>query len=59
MNLSEPFNQIAATAVAALLGAAIGAERGWRRHPGGQRSAAPVASAASAFAQITPGVWRL
>jgi putative Mg2+ transporter-C (MgtC) family protein len=38
--------------VAALLGALIGAEREWRRHPGGLRSCALVAAAASVFAQI-------
>jgi putative Mg2+ transporter-C (MgtC) family protein len=36
--------------VATLLGAAIGAEREWRRHPGGLRSCALVAGAASVFA---------
>src|SRR3954469_12763720 len=34
------------------LGAAIGAEREWRRHPGGLRSCALVAAAACAFARI-------
>jgi putative Mg2+ transporter-C (MgtC) family protein len=43
---------VAATLVAALLGAAIGAEREWRRHPGGLRSCALVASAACVFARI-------
>ncbi len=43
---------IAATLVAALLGAAIGAEREWRRHPGGLRSCALVAAAACVFARI-------
>jgi len=38
--------------IAALLGACIGAEREWRRHPGGLRSCALVAAAACAFAQI-------
>jgi putative Mg2+ transporter-C (MgtC) family protein len=38
--------------VAALLGAAIGAEREWRRHPGGLRSCSLVAAAAAVFAQI-------
>ena len=38
--------------VAALLGAAIGAEREWRRHPGGLRSCALVAAASSVFAII-------
>src|SRR3954465_4624633 len=35
-----------------LLGAAIGAEREWRRHPGGLRSCALVAAAACVFARI-------
>jgi putative Mg2+ transporter-C (MgtC) family protein len=38
--------------VAFLLGAAIGAEREWRRHPGGLRSCALVAAAACVFARI-------
>src|SRR4051812_2657486 len=37
------------------LGAAIGAEREWRRHPGGLRSCALVAAAACAFARISVG----
>jgi putative Mg2+ transporter-C (MgtC) family protein len=37
---------------AALLGAAIGAEREWRRHPGGLRSCVLVATAACVFARI-------
>jgi putative Mg2+ transporter-C (MgtC) family protein len=41
-----------ATLLAAALGAAIGAEREWRRHPGGLRSCALVAAAASVFAII-------
>src|SRR4030081_1037260 len=52
MDLPASFNEIVPTALAALLGAAIGAERGWRRPPGGLRSAALVAAAASVFAQI-------
>ncbi len=36
--------------VAAFLGALIGAEREWRRHPGGLRSNALVAAAACVFA---------
>ena len=40
------------TIFAAFLGAIIGAEREWRRHPGGLRSAALVSSAASVFAQM-------
>src|SRR3954454_22802528 len=35
-----------------LLGAALGAEREWRRHPGGLRSCALVAAAAGVFARI-------
>ncbi len=38
--------------VAALLGALIGAEREWRRHPGGVRRCAVVAAAAAVFARI-------
>jgi putative Mg2+ transporter-C (MgtC) family protein len=41
-----------ATLLAAFLGAAIGAEREWRRHPGGLRSCALVAAAACVFAII-------
>ncbi len=41
--------------IAALLGAAIGAEREWRRHPGGLRSCALVAAASSVFARIAVG----
>lgn len=52
MDIPAPLSEVAATVVAALLGAAIGAEREWRRHPGGLRSAALVAAAASVFAQI-------
>jgi putative Mg2+ transporter-C (MgtC) family protein len=52
MDLSAPLDDVAATLVAAVLGAAIGAEREWRRHPGGLRSAALVAAAAAVFAQI-------
>ena len=39
--------------VAALLGAVIGAEREWRRHPGGLRSCALVAAAAAVFARMS------
>src|SRR5271163_3540399 len=52
MDLAAPLDDVAATLVAAVLGAAIGAEREWRRHPGGLRSAALVAAAAAVFAQI-------
>ncbi len=38
--------------VATLLGAMVGAEREWRRHPGGLRSCALVAGAAAVYAQI-------
>jgi putative Mg2+ transporter-C (MgtC) family protein len=38
--------------VAAFLGAAIGAEREWRRHPGGLRSCVLVAAASAVFARI-------
>ena len=41
-----------AVLLAWLLGAAIGAEREWRRHPGGLRSCALVAAAACVFARI-------
>jgi len=45
-------DDILAVLLAALLGAAIGAEREWRRHPGGLRSAALVAAAAAVFARV-------
>ena len=45
-------DDLAPIAVAALLGAAIGAEREWRRHPGGLRSCPLVAAAACLFARI-------
>lgn len=44
-----------AIAVASFLGAAIGAEREWRRHPGGLRSCSLVAAAACVFAEIAIG----
>lgn len=48
-----PFSEhVLATLVAALLGTLIGAEREWRRHPGGLRSCALLAAAASVFARI-------
>ena len=43
---------VLAVLLAFVLGAAIGAEREWRRHPGGLRSCALVAAAASVFARI-------
>ena len=41
-----------AVLLASVLGAAIGAEREWRRHPGGLRSCALVSAAAAVFAII-------
>lgn len=38
--------------IAAVLGAMVGAEREWRRHPGGLRSCALVSAAACGFARI-------
>lgn len=52
MQLPEATGEIATTVLAAVLGAAIGAEREWRRHPGGLRSCALVAGAASVFARV-------
>jgi putative Mg2+ transporter-C (MgtC) family protein len=51
MELAAGFHDAIATAIAAFLGAAIGAEREWRRHPRGLRSCALVA-AACVFARI-------
>lgn len=48
-----PFSEnVLAVLLAFLLGAAIGAEREWRRHPGGLRSSSLVAAAACVFARI-------
>jgi putative Mg2+ transporter-C (MgtC) family protein len=55
MQLPVDLDDIISTVVAALLGAAIGAEREWRRHPGGLRSCALVAAAACVFARIAVG----
>ncbi|HEX3992908.1 MAG TPA: MgtC/SapB family protein [Acetobacteraceae bacterium] len=52
MAIPGDLHGITATIVAALLGAAIGAEREWRRHPGGLRSCALVAAAACVFARL-------
>jgi putative Mg2+ transporter-C (MgtC) family protein len=52
MELPAALNNILAIVIAALLGAVLGAEREWRRHPGGLRSAALVAAAACVFAQV-------
>jgi putative Mg2+ transporter-C (MgtC) family protein len=38
---------------ASVLGAAVGAEREWRRHPGGLRSCALIATAAAVFARMS------
>ena len=49
----HPFPEHALTVLLAFgLGALIGAEREWRRHPGGLRSCALVAAAACVFARI-------
>lgn len=51
--LLHPFPAHALTVLVAFaLGALIGAEREWRRHPGGLRSCALVAAAACVFARI-------
>jgi putative Mg2+ transporter-C (MgtC) family protein len=52
MLLSAPFDNAVTVLIATLLGAAIGAEREWRRHPGGLRSCVLVAAASSVFARI-------
>jgi putative Mg2+ transporter-C (MgtC) family protein len=52
MELSAFSENVLATLGAALLGGVIGAEREWRRHPGGLRSCALVAAAACVFARI-------
>ncbi|MDB5399209.1 MAG: putative Mg2+ transporter-C (MgtC) family protein [Acetobacteraceae bacterium] len=52
MEISGGSHDVITTVIAALLGAAIGAEREWRRHPGGLRSCALVATAACVFARI-------
>lgn len=50
--LTAAMHDVLPIAVAALLGAAIGAEREWRRHLGGLRSCSLVAAAACLFARI-------
>jgi putative Mg2+ transporter-C (MgtC) family protein len=52
MQIPGDLTAFTTTTIAALLGAAIGAEREWRRHPGGLRSCALVAAAACVFARI-------
>jgi putative Mg2+ transporter-C (MgtC) family protein len=55
MYLPTDLHDIITVLIAAVLGAAIGAEREWRRHPGGLRSCALVAAAACVFARIAIG----
>jgi putative Mg2+ transporter-C (MgtC) family protein len=50
--ITVELSDVLPTLTAAFLGALIGAEREWRRHPGGLRSCALVAAAACAFARI-------
>jgi putative Mg2+ transporter-C (MgtC) family protein len=52
MHWLADLDDVVAVLTAAILGAALGAEREWRRHPGGLRSCALVAAAAAAFARI-------
>jgi putative Mg2+ transporter-C (MgtC) family protein len=52
MDIPPAFVGVLPTVLAALLGAIIGAEREWRRHPGGLRSSALVSAAASVFVQL-------
>lgn len=52
MNIAPGAQDAVATVFAACLGAAVGAEREWRRHPGGLRSCSLVAAAACVFARI-------
>ena len=50
--MSNAWEDSLAVLLAFILGAAIGAEREWRRHPGGLRSCALVAGAACVFARV-------
>ena len=52
MQINADWDGLLAALVASLLGAALGAEREWRRHPGGLRSCALVAAAAAVFARL-------
>ena len=52
MQLSGLLGDLFPIVVAGLLGVAIGAEREWRRHPGGLRSFSLVAAAAAVFARM-------
>lgn len=54
--LTAFWHDLGAVLLAFALGAAVGAEREWRRHPGGLRSLALVAAAACAFTRIILGV---
>jgi putative Mg2+ transporter-C (MgtC) family protein len=45
-------DDLLAILIAAVLGMAIGAEREWRRHPGGLRSCLLVACASAVFARV-------
>jgi len=51
MPMSAPLDDCIAVATATFLGATIGAEREWRRHPGGLRSCVLVAAASCVFAR--------
>lgn len=52
MTIITELHDLLPVLLAAILGALIGAEREWRRHPGGLRSSALVAAAACVFARI-------
>ncbi|MBC7636178.1 MAG: MgtC/SapB family protein [Acetobacteraceae bacterium] len=52
MIIPSPSLDIVGLMIAGALGAAIGAEREWRRHPGGLRSCTLVSAAASVFAHL-------
>jgi putative Mg2+ transporter-C (MgtC) family protein len=52
MLFSNTLDGVIAVVLATFLGAAIGAEREWRRHAGGLRSNALVAGASCMFARI-------
>lgn len=50
--MASPWTDLVAISLAFILGAAIGAEREYRRHPGGLRSLALVSVAACTFARV-------
>lgn len=54
--MTHPWDDILSIGLAFALGAAIGAEREYRRHPGGLRSLALVAAAACTFARVIVAV---